>query len=239
MKFNTVLVIVVIEIIFFISGCSYKYKINKIQHDTNVSKIQHDTNVSKIQHDTNVSKIQHGIKVSKKRHSIKVNKIPYNIKVCRKELSYGLEIRKDQIIDRLIAYKSKRKIEGYRDGKKVFESRISLGKNADKGDKIQEGDYRTPEGNYTIIRKKCHPRLYRSLLISYPDAQDIVEAKSKGVKPGGYITIHGQPRWNADDKYDFYTLSHDWTQGCIAIPNKKIVQLWVGIRNGVPITIYP
>lgn len=169
----------------------------------------------------------------------KVDKTPYDIGVCLKELSQGAEIKKDQIIDRLVAYKSKRRIEGYRNGKKVFESRMSLGKNGDKGDKLQAGDYRTPEGNYTIVRKKCDPRLYRSLMISYPNSADIARAKAKGVKPGGYITIHGQPKWNADGRGDDYTLSHDWTEGCMAVPNKKMTQLWVGVRNGIPITIHP
>jgi len=169
----------------------------------------------------------------------KADKTPYDIKTCLRELSLGAEIRQDQIIDRLVAYKSKRKIEGYRKGKKVFESRMSLGKNGDKGNKIQAGDYRTPEGNYKIVRKKCDPRLYRSLMISYPDSEDIARANARGVKPGGYITIHGQPKWNADGRGDAYTLSHDWTEGCMAVPNKKMAQLWAGVRNGVPITIHP
>ena len=169
----------------------------------------------------------------------KVDKTPYDIKACLRELSTGAEIRQDQIIDRLVAYKSKRKIEGYRNGKKVFESRMSLGKNGDKGNKIKAGDYRTPEGNYKIIRKKCDPRLYRSLMISYPNAADIARAKAKGYNPGGYITIHGQPKWNADGRGDAYTLAHDWTEGCMAVPNKKMAQLWAGVKNGVPITIHP
>lgn len=169
----------------------------------------------------------------------KVDKTPYETGACLRELAKGAEIRKERLIDRLVAYKSKRLIEGYRNGKKVFESRMSLGKNADKGNKIQAGDYRTPEGSYTIVRKKCDPRLYRSLMISYPNAADKKRAKAHGVNPGGYITIHGQPKWNADGKGDAYTLAHDWTEGCMAVPNKKMLQLWQGVRNGVPITIYP
>lgn len=169
----------------------------------------------------------------------KVDKSPYDIKACLKELAHGSEIRQDQIIDRLAVYKSKRRMEGYRNGKKVFESRMSLGKNGDKGPKYAKGDYRTPEGTYRIIRKKCDPRLYRNLLISYPNAADIARAKKHGVHPGNYITIHGQPKWNADGRGDAYTLSHDWTEGCMAVPNKKMAQLWAGVKNGVPITIYP
>jgi len=168
----------------------------------------------------------------------KVDKTPYDIKACLKELASGSEIRSDRIIDRLEAYKSKRMLYGYRHGKKVFESRMSLGKNADKGNKIKRGDYRTPEGHYTIVRKKCDPRLYRNLMISYPNAEDIARAKKRGVHPGNYITIHGQPKWNADGRGDAYTLSHDWTEGCMAVPNKKMLQLWQGVRNGTPIIIH-
>ncbi len=169
----------------------------------------------------------------------KADHTPYDIKQCLRELSTGAEFREDQRIDRLVAYKSRRILEGYRDGKKVFESRMSLGKNGDKGNKIQAGDYRTPEGSYTIVRKKCDPRLYRSLMISYPNKEDIARAKARGVKPGGYITIHGQPKWNADGRGDAYTLAHDWTEGCMAVPNKKMALLWAGVKNGVPITIHP
>lgn len=169
----------------------------------------------------------------------KVDKSSYPVAECRNALAKGAEIRQDKLIDRLVAYKSERKLEGYRNGKKVFESRMSLGKNGDKGNKIQAGDYRTPEGSYTIVRKKCDPRLYRSLMISYPNKEDIARAKARGVKPGGYITIHGQPKWNADGRGDEYTLAHDWTEGCMAVPNKKMKELWEGVKNGTPITIHP
>jgi len=173
-----------------------------------------------------------------KKHIV-YDKSPYDIKTCLKELAAGAEIRQESLIDRLEAYKSKRKIIGYKNGKKVFESRMSLGKNADKGNKLQAGDYRTPEGSYRIVRKKCDPRLYRSLMISYPNRADVARARAHCVKPGGYITIHGQPKWNASGIGDAYTLSHDWTEGCMAVPNKKMAILWAGIKNGTPITIHP
>ena len=169
----------------------------------------------------------------------KVDKTPYETKECLRELALGKEIRREQRIDQLVAYKSRRILEGYRNGKKVFESRMSLGKNGDKGTKLQAGDYRTPEGSYAIVRKKCDPRLYRSLMISYPNKEDLARSKANGVSPGGYITIHGQPKWNADGRGDAYTLAHDWTEGCMAVPNKKMLQLWQGVRNGTPITIHP
>ena len=169
----------------------------------------------------------------------KADHTPYPIKQCLRDLSTGNELYKNELIDKIEVYKSKRMMYAYRNGKKVFESRMSLGKNADKGNKLQAGDYRTPEGTYKIVRKKCDPRLYRSLMISYPNAEDIKRAMSYGVKPGGYITIHGQPKWNADGHGDAYTLAHDWTEGCMAVPNKKMTYLWHRVANGTPITIHP
>ena len=168
----------------------------------------------------------------------KVDKTPYATAECMRELSRGTEIIPSKKIDKIVVYKGKRKLYTYRNGKIVNEFRISLGKNADKGNKISAGDYRTPEGTYAIVRKKCDNRLYKSLMISYPNAADRARAKAHGVNPGGYITIHGQPKWNADGHGDAYTLSHDWTEGCMAVPNGAMDILWAAVQNGVPITIH-
>ena len=168
----------------------------------------------------------------------KVDNSPYATRTCNKTLYRGLEIDSRHAIDRIVVYKKKRRLYIYRKGKKIGEFRISLGKNGDRGDKVQAGDYRTPEGSYRIVRKKCDDRLYRSLMISYPNSQDRRDAAKRGVRPGGYITIHGQPKWNADGRGDNYTLAHDWTEGCIAVSNKTMDLLWQGVRNGVKIEIY-
>jgi len=59
-----------------------------------------------------------------------------------------------------------------------------------------------------------------------------------GDNPGGYITIHGQPKWNADGRGDNYTLAHDWTEGCLAVPNLAMDKLWKAVQNGVKIEIH-
>jgi len=168
----------------------------------------------------------------------KVDNTPYATKECRKQLASGAEIDRSNMIDKIVVYKSKRKLYAYKNGKVVEEFRISLGKNGDKGNKVEAGDYRTPEGSYCIVRKKCDNRLYRSLMISYPNASDKARASAKGVNPGGYITIHGQPKWNADGRGDNYTLSHDWTEGCIAVPNLAMDKLWKAVEKGVKIEIH-
>jgi len=169
----------------------------------------------------------------------KVDKTPYATKECLKQLAAGAEIIPSQKIDKIVVYKKKRRLYTYRNGKVVDEFRISLGAHggANGGNKVKAGDYRTPEGSYTIVRKKCDDRLYRSLMISYPNAADRARAAARGLKTGGYITIHGQPKWNADGHGDNYTLSHDWTEGCMAVPNRAMDRLWAAVENGVPITI--
>ncbi|MBA1421052.1 MAG: L,D-transpeptidase family protein [Epsilonproteobacteria bacterium] len=167
----------------------------------------------------------------------KVDKTPYPTKECIKELSCSAELKGPQI-DKIVVYKKKRKMYTYSNGKLMHEFRISLGKNADKGNKVKAGDYRTPEGSYKIVRKKCDNRLYKSLMISYPNAADKARAAKRGVSTGGYITIHGQPKWNADGRGDAYTLSRDWTEGCMAVPNKAMDALWHAVRNGVKIDIH-
>ena len=163
---------------------------------------------------------------------------PYAIQECVNELARGAEIDNNNKIDKIVVYKKKRKLYAYKDGKVVEEFRISLGKNGDKGNKVKAGDYRTPEGTYTIVRKKCDSRLYRSLMISYPNEADKARARARGVTPGGYITIHGQPKWNADGRGDEYTLSRDWTEGCMAVPNLAMDKLWSAVEKGVKIEIH-
>ncbi len=172
------------------------------------------------------------------RKPIAHDKTAYNIKECQKQLMSGKDVIPTMKIDKIVVYKSKKIMHVYKQGKVVGEYKISLGKNGLKGHKIAQGDYKTPEGSYCIVSKKCDPRLYRSMLISYPDTQDIARAKAKGVKPGGYVTIHGQPKWNSDGRGDAYTLKHDWTEGCIAVPNKAIDFLWSAVAPGVKIEIH-
>ncbi len=123
----------------------------------------------------------------------------------------------------------------YKDGKVIKELPVSLGSNG--VGKVQQGDLKTPLGTYRILDKRCHPVKYRAMTISYPNAEDRKRAKELGVNPGSMITIHGQPHWNADGHGDDYTLSHDWTNGCIALTNSDLDWLWGSVSVGTPIII--
>ena len=160
----------------------------------------------------------------------------YNLDECKEELLDASDYEQDGGIDRILVIKKERKMYLYKEGKVQRTIPISLGKNP-LGQKEQKGDYKTPEGEFFIHRKLCSPKYYRSLCISYPRPEDKARAAAKGVNPGGDITIHAQPKWNADGKGDNYTLSKNWTQGCMAVTNSAMKELWYAVREGVPITI--
>lgn len=163
----------------------------------------------------------------------------YDVTTCEKELKLGEETDSSQLIDKIQIYKKAHKIYLYKNGKKVETFGISLGKHSLEGDKKKEGDMRTPIGKYKIVRKRCDEKHSRYLLISYPNAEDRAEARKNSLNPGGGISIHGQPVWNADGHGDDYTLKHDWTEGCIAVTNTALDRLWRSVELGVPIEIYP
>ena len=100
------------------------------------------------------------------------------------------------------------------------------------GDKIFEGDGRTPEGNYFIDRRNPNSKFHLSLGISYPNAKDRAEAAALGKPPGGDIFIHGKSDRRKLGK-------NDWTWGCIAVPNREMELIYVMVENGTPIQINP
>ena len=118
------------------------------------------------------------------------------------------------------------------DGKplRVYEG-IQLG-DAPVGHKQFEGDERTPEGRYVIDYGNPDSAYHLSLHISYPDAQDRAFAESQGRSAGGNIFIHGQP-----NALPVGRMTGDWTDGCIALSNQEIEELWSFIGNGTPIEI--
>jgi len=104
------------------------------------------------------------------------------------------------------------------------------------GDKQFEGDGKTPEGTYIIDRRNPNSKFHLSLGISYPNAQDIAEARAMGKQPGGDIFIHGQP--NAF-KSRRGTVGEDWTWGCIAVTNREMEQIYAMVKTGTVISIRP
>ena len=157
----------------------------------------------------------------------------YSSKDCK-----PVPFRPDRAADKVVIKQRAHKLYIYHNGKIIKTMDTSLGKNTmSKGPKVRQGDYCTPVGHYRIVDKRCHYLKYRAMTISYPNAADRARAAKLGVKPGSYITFHGQPHWNKDGHGDSYTLRHDWTNGCIALTNKDLDWLWSAVRPGTPIII--
>jgi murein L,D-transpeptidase YafK len=102
------------------------------------------------------------------------------------------------------------------------------------GPKHFEGDEKTPEGSYTISGRNSASRYHLSLRISYPSAADRAYAAKFRRPPGGDIFIHGQP-----NGYPFARIPRDWTDGCVALSNAEIEQVWKLVKDGTRVTIRP
>lgn len=134
-------------------------------------------------------------------------------------------------VTRVIVFKGQRKMHLMHNGKALRSYDIGLGF-APYEHKREEGDGRTPEGEYTIDRRNPNSQFHLSIGIDYPNANDIAKARAAGVSPGGDIFIHGRPPLYAKG-------GRDWTAGCIAVTDKEIEQIYAMVENGTPISIYP
>ncbi|WP_078120630.1 L,D-transpeptidase family protein [Thiosocius teredinicola] len=139
-------------------------------------------------------------------------------------------------VDHVVVYKAERTMQLLAKGKVVKTYAIGLGDDP-FGHKQQEGDERTPEGNYVIDYRNPQSGYHLSLHISYPNARDKANAKKAGVDPGGMIMIHGLPNGYGWAKHFF--AGRDWTDGCIAVNNEEIEEIGQLVANGTPITIHP
>lgn len=138
--------------------------------------------------------------------------------------------------DRVVVVKKERRLYLYQ-GEKVLRSyRVSLGANPE-GHKQRQGDQRTPEGRYLLDWRNPESRFYRSIHISYPNSQDRAHARRKGMSPGGAIMIHGLPDKYAEAPELF--ADWDWTEGCIAVNNPAMDEIWSLVANNTPIEIHP
>lgn len=151
-------------------------------------------------------------------------------------LTFPADASEAEIADHILINKSERKLLLYK-GQKILRSMdIALGL-LPKGRKITEGDFRTPEGSYRLTERNSASDYFLSIRISYPDADDIRHSKLRGLPPGGQIMIHGQP--NNPSHSDEYYRSVDWTDGCIAVSNADMVDIWLMTRPNTPIRILP
>jgi hypothetical protein len=136
--------------------------------------------------------------------------------------------------DRVVVRKSQRKVDLYRGDAILRSYDCSLGLSP-TGHKRREGDFRTPEGSYYLDTRNFDSDFFLSIRISYPNDQDFAWARENGFDPGNYIMIHGLPN-NMDRPVSYYS-SHDWTNGCVAVSNADIVEIWMLTDFLTPIDI--
>lgn len=115
--------------------------------------------------------------------------------------------------------------------------------NKNQGDKMYEGDRKTPEGTFTIVNKRIHEKWDRFLMLDYPTVESYAkfnDRKNRGLIPasakiGGGVGIHGTwPHEDyAIDNYD------NWTQGCISMKNEHVEQVYKAMPVGTKVTIRP
>jgi murein L,D-transpeptidase YafK len=138
--------------------------------------------------------------------------------------------------DRILISKSAHTLELLKGQRILAVYSVALGRNP-KGPKEHAGDHKTPEGEYIIDAKKTRSRFHLALHISYPNNADRERARRESVDPGGDVEIHGIQnglgwvgRWHSE---------FDWTDGCIAVTDEEIEQIWSRVAVGTPVEINP
>lgn len=140
------------------------------------------------------------------------------------------------VADRVVIEKGARKLHLMQNGKAFRTFKIALGIRP-VGDKKHEGDFKTPEGRYLLDRRNPNSEYFLSIRVSYPNSADRREAAELGVSPGGAIMIHGQP--NEPSRSEVYYRTQDWTNGCIAVSNSDMIDIWLMTGENTPIEIRP
>jgi murein L,D-transpeptidase YafK len=136
----------------------------------------------------------------------------------------------------ILVEKQERRLTLLHEGEVLRTYDVAFGPNP-IGHKQQEGDGRTPEGPYKIDFKHPRSRFHLALRVSYPSLDDRARAQQRGVAPGGDIMIHGQP--NGLGQFGRFVLDPDWTDGCIAVTNSQIEEIWAMVDLNTPIEIRP
>jgi murein L,D-transpeptidase YafK len=138
--------------------------------------------------------------------------------------------------DRVVVLKKERTLELLRQGKVIKSYKVALGGDP-IGPKTRQGDHKTPEGGYVLDFRNAHSQFYKSIHISYPNARDRAEARKNGVSPGGDVFVHGLP-----NGYGAVGAAHrlkDWTDGCVAVTDEEIDEIWRVVADGTRIEIRP
>jgi murein L,D-transpeptidase YafK len=141
-----------------------------------------------------------------------------------------------EMADRVIVHKAERKLLLMRGDRVLRMFGVALGLSPN-GPKQREGDFRTPEGTYLLSGRNANSDFFLAIQVNYPGPEDLHRAAAEGVDPGGMIMIHGQPN-RPSRSLDYYQ-TRDWTNGCIAVSNADMVDIWLMTPDNTPIQILP
>lgn len=137
-------------------------------------------------------------------------------------------------IDRVLVLKTQHKLLLLNRDEVVKAYDVALGRGG-LPPKRRRGDGRTPEGLYTIDWRNPGSKYHLALHISYPQTTDKERARRLRADPGGDIMIHGLGPDSA-----WAGASHrrtDWTEGCIAVTDSEIEEIWRMVPDGTPVEI--
>ncbi|MEM6781309.1 MAG: L,D-transpeptidase family protein [Pseudomonadota bacterium] len=140
-------------------------------------------------------------------------------------------------VDFVLVEKSQNRMYLMKDGKVIRDYHVALGKNP-YGHKVKEGDDRTPEGRYNLFFKNPNSKFFRSIMLDYPNERDESIARARGVDPGKHIAIHGQPNEHFGPN-EGVSQAFNWTDGCIAVTNPEMYEIWKLVDIDTPIEIRP
>ena len=162
--------------------------------------------------------------------------VPFALAVCSLQ---GLSasdrlLPPSAMADKVVVLKSHRQLLLMRGDEVLKTYIVSLGGDP-VGPKTRHGDNKTPEGTYILDRHNANSQYHRSIHISYPNADDVARARKLGVSPGGELFIHGLP----NEFHGHSDALGDWTEGCIAVTNAEIDEIWRAVADGTPIEIKP
>jgi murein L,D-transpeptidase YafK len=138
--------------------------------------------------------------------------------------------------DRVVVHKAEHKLYLYSGSHLLGQYKVALGLSP-VGTKEREHDFRTPEGRYFLARRNTRSDYFLSIQVSYPNKNDELRARRNRWAPGGSIMIHGLP--NVPKHPASYYATNDWTDGCIALSNSDMVEVWLRTQDNIPIDIYP
>lgn len=151
-------------------------------------------------------------------------------------LGPAVALTRFETADRVVVRKAERKLYLLKNGQVMRSYKVALGLEPE-GHKLREGDFRTPEGSYRLVERNADSDFFLSIRVSYPNDDDLRRARSRGVAPGGQIMIHGLPN-NPSRSPEYYRRT-DWTNGCIAVSNSDMVDIWLMTARDTPIEILP